>query len=70
MWCAFVLAGGRCGVEMVIQVYMNGYSLADLGAFSDGPVSTVKHRLHAARTKLRERMMAMVEETPEAARSG
>jgi RNA polymerase sigma factor (sigma-70 family) len=42
--------------------YINGYSLADVGQFLDVPVSTVKNRLHAARTKLRERMMVMVED--------
>ncbi len=43
--------------------YINGYSLADVGQFLEVPVSTVKNRLHAARGKLRERMMAMVEDT-------
>ncbi len=42
---------------------INGYSQAEVGAFLDMPVSTIKNRLHSARTKLREGMMEMVEET-------
>lgn len=42
---------------------INGYSQAEVGAFLDVPVTTVKNRLHSARTKLREGMMEMVEET-------
>jgi len=49
--------------EATTLFYINGYSLADVGQFLDVPVSTVKNRLHAARTKLRERTMAMVEDT-------
>ena len=43
--------------------YINGYSQAEVGAFLEVPVTTVKNRLHAARAKLREGMMEMVEET-------
>jgi RNA polymerase sigma factor (sigma-70 family) len=43
--------------------YINGYSLADVGQFLEVPTSTVKNRLHSARSRLRERMMEMVAET-------
>ncbi len=43
--------------------YINGYSVDEVGSFLEVPVGTVKRRLHSARTKLRERMMAMVEDT-------
>jgi RNA polymerase sigma factor (sigma-70 family) len=49
--------------EATTLFYINGYSLADVGQFLDVPVSTVKNRLHAARTRLRERMMAIVADT-------
>jgi len=42
---------------------INGYSLGEVGEFLEIPVTTVKNRLHSARAKLREGMMAMVEET-------
>lgn len=42
---------------------INGYSQAEVGAFLDMPLSTIKNRLHSARAKLREGMMEMVEET-------
>ena len=41
--------------------YINGYSIAEVGAFLELPVSTVKNRLYSARKKLRERMEDMVE---------
>ena len=40
--------------------YINGYSAADVGKFLDVPVSTVKSRLHSARTRLKARMIKMV----------
>lgn len=43
--------------------YINGYSLAEVGDFLEVPVSTVKNRLHAARKRLQERMVGIVEET-------
>jgi len=43
--------------------YMNGYSLSEVGEFLEVPVGTVKNRLHAARKKLKERMVNMVEQT-------
>ena len=42
--------------------YINGYSQADIAAFLEAPVSTVKNRLHASRKRLKERMMDMVQE--------
>jgi hypothetical protein len=43
--------------------YINGYSQQEVAAFLDVPVSTIKNRLYAARKRLKERMMAMVETT-------
>lgn len=45
--------------------YIDGYSLADVGRFLDVPVSTVKSRLHSARTRIRlkARMINMVKDT-------
>jgi RNA polymerase sigma factor (sigma-70 family) len=42
--------------------YIDGYSTADVSAFLEVPVSTVKNRLYTARRKLRERMADMVED--------
>jgi RNA polymerase sigma factor (sigma-70 family) len=43
--------------------YIDGYSQREVAAFLGVPVSTVKNRLYAARKRLKERMMAMVEPT-------
>ena len=43
--------------------YIDGYSQREVAAFLDVPVSTVKSRLYAARQRLKERMMVMVETT-------
>jgi RNA polymerase sigma factor (sigma-70 family) len=43
--------------------YIDGYSMGEVGAFLGVPVTTVKNRLHSARTQLRERMEAEVRET-------
>ena len=43
--------------------YINGYSQQEVAEFLEVPVTTVKKRLHDARTKLRTRMMNMVDET-------
>ncbi|KKL66431.1 hypothetical protein LCGC14_2145060 [marine sediment metagenome] len=40
--------------------YINGYSQKDIAEFLEVRVSTVKNRLHAARGRLRERMLKMV----------
>ena len=42
--------------------YINGYSLAEIGAFLDVPLGTVKRRLHEARRQLRERMIGTMPE--------
>jgi len=41
--------------------YIGGYSQREVAAFLGVPVSTIKNRLYAARKRLKERMMAMVE---------
>ncbi len=43
--------------------YIDGYSMAEVGEFLEVPVSTVKSRLHAARRRMQERMVGLVEET-------
>jgi RNA polymerase sigma factor (sigma-70 family) len=43
--------------------YIDGYSMGEVGDFLGVPVSTVKNRLHSARTQLRERMEDEVRET-------
>ncbi|HUU53416.1 MAG TPA: sigma-70 family RNA polymerase sigma factor [Armatimonadota bacterium] len=43
--------------------YIDGYSMGEVGDFLGVPVSTIKNRLHSARTQLRERMEAEVRET-------
>ena len=43
--------------------YINGYSQKEIAEFLEVPVTTVKKRLHDSRTQLKERMIAMVEET-------
>jgi RNA polymerase sigma factor (sigma-70 family) len=42
--------------------YINGYSHKEIADFLEIPVGTVKRRLYDSRKKLKERMMAMVEE--------
>ncbi|MFZ6028126.1 MAG: sigma-70 family RNA polymerase sigma factor [Chloroflexota bacterium] len=42
--------------------YVGGYSHAEISAFLDLPAKTVKSRLHAARQRLKERMLEMVQE--------
>jgi RNA polymerase sigma-70 factor (ECF subfamily) len=43
--------------------YMDGLSYGDISEFLGLPVSTIKSRLHHARKKLKEKMIAMVDET-------
>ncbi len=43
--------------------YIDGYSMGEVGEFLGVPVSTVKSRLHSARTHLRERMVDLMRET-------
>ena len=42
--------------------YIDGYSMAEVGEFLEVPVSTVKSRLHAARRRMQERMVGVMEE--------
>jgi F-type H+-transporting ATPase subunit beta len=46
-----------------VLFYVHDCSHQDIAAFLGLPVSTVNNRLHAARTKLKERMVAMVSDT-------
>ena len=46
--------------EVTSLFYVDGYSMAEVGAFLGVPVSTVKSRLHRARGKLKEGMMDLV----------
>ena len=50
--------------------YINGYSIEDVAGFLEVPVGTVKRRLHDSRNRLRERMVAMVEDELKGARPG
>jgi len=43
--------------------YIDGYSMGEVGDFLGVPITTIKSRLHSARTQLRERMEAEVRET-------
>ncbi len=43
--------------------YIDGYSMAEVGAFLDVPSATVKSRLHSARERLKEKMMGRVRKT-------
>jgi RNA polymerase sigma factor (sigma-70 family) len=42
--------------------YISGYSLQEIADFLEVPAQTVKSRLHAARKRLRERMLDMVQD--------
>lgn len=42
--------------------YINGYSQKDIAEFLEVPVTTVKKRLATSRTRLKQRMIAMVDE--------
>ena len=43
--------------------YIGGYSQAEIGEFLGAPVTTVKKRLHSARSRLREMLIDAVEES-------
>lgn len=49
--------------EATMLFYINGYSQRDISDFLEVPVHTVKNRLHASRTRLKERMLTMVKDT-------
>ena len=50
--------------------YIDGYSQQDVADFLEVPVTTVNNRLHSARERLKERMVAMVEDELKAQRPG
>jgi len=56
--------------EATTLFYINGYSQSDIADFLEVPVSTVKNRLAASRSRLKERMLKMVEETLRSHRPG
>ena len=47
--------------ETATLYYINGYTQAEVGRFTDRPLGTIKRRLHEARKQLRRELMAMVE---------
>lgn len=49
--------------EVTTLFYINGYSQSDIAEFLELPAGTVKSRLAASRTRLKERMLNMVENT-------
>ena len=48
--------------ETTTLFYINGYSIAEVAGVQEVPVGTVKRRLHDARARLKEEMLAMVED--------
>ncbi|MDP6018628.1 MAG: RNA polymerase sigma factor [Candidatus Latescibacteria bacterium] len=48
--------------ETVSLYYLNGYRLEEVARILEVPAGTVKYRLHAAREKLSERLLTMVED--------
>jgi len=50
--------------------YIDGYSVEEVAEFLEVPPGTVKRRLHDSRKKLRERMVAMVEDELKGSRPG
>ncbi len=48
--------------ETTTLFYINGYSVDEVAGIQDVPAGTVKRRLHDARTRLKEEMIAMVED--------
>ncbi len=49
--------------ETTTLYYINGYSQAEIAEFLEVPLTTVQKRLHDSRRKLKERILAMVEDT-------
>ena len=47
---------------VVTLFYINEYSQDEIGAFLEIPIATVKTRLHSARKRLKNRMIAMIED--------
>lgn len=48
---------------VIVLFYMRAYSQEEIGVFLGIPVATVKTRLHSARTRLKERMIAVIQDT-------
>jgi RNA polymerase sigma factor (sigma-70 family) len=48
---------------VVTLFYISAYSVIDISRFLDIPIATVKTRLHAARRRLHERMLVMIEDS-------
>ncbi len=48
--------------ETVSLYYIDGYRIRELAAIQEVPEGTIKHRQHEARNRLRQDMMAMVED--------
>ncbi len=48
---------------VTLLFYVDGYTLKDIGAFLEIPVTTVKKRLYDARKRLKERLMHEVRDT-------
>lgn len=51
----------RAEQEVTTLFYMKDYSQREVAAFLELPVTTVNNRLHAARRRLKERLVAMVQ---------
>jgi RNA polymerase sigma factor (sigma-70 family) len=49
--------------EVTALFYINGYSQRDIADFLEVPLGTVKNRLSASRSRLKERMLNMVKDT-------
>jgi RNA polymerase sigma factor (sigma-70 family) len=60
---AAVAALPRAQREAITLYYIQEYSQREVAAFLGLPVSTVNNRLHAARARLKRRMVAMARET-------
>ncbi len=56
--------------ETTTLFYIDGYSQQDIAGFLEVPVGTVKSRLHAARNRLKEKMLAMAETELKSQRPG
>ncbi|MBN1934269.1 MAG: sigma-70 family RNA polymerase sigma factor [Anaerolineae bacterium] len=48
--------------QVTALYYINGYSQNEIADFLEVPATTVKSRLHASRKRLKERMLAMVQD--------
>src|SRR5579871_5476793 len=54
--------------EVVLLFYLGAYSHREIAAFLEIPLTTVKSRLYASRTRLKERMLDMVKDHLQEAR--